>query len=63
MYLLLRMQCVISNTSNIHCSQCQIFIGQGGHIDTSGHEPDSSYDTALRILQVQQALQTRLTIG
>lgn len=33
-------------------SVCPIFIGSDGHIDTSGHEPDAHFDTALRILQV-----------
>ncbi|KAJ5667938.1 uncharacterized protein N7477_006508 [Penicillium maclennaniae] len=43
---------ILSNLMvKVNC-QCQIFIGQGGHIDTSAHEPDPNYDTALRILQI-----------
>jgi hypothetical protein len=35
-----------------HDSNSPIFIGTGGHLDTSAHEPDPQFDTALRILQV-----------
>ena len=33
-------------------SVCPIFIGSDGYIDTSAHEPDARFDTALRILEV-----------
>ncbi|KAJ5118534.1 hypothetical protein N7526_010171 [Penicillium atrosanguineum] len=45
----------------VNC-QCQIFIGQGGHIDTSAHEPDPNYDTALRTLQIDNPMVRRQLI-
>ncbi|KAJ5124646.1 uncharacterized protein N7515_008471 [Penicillium bovifimosum] len=33
-----------------------ILIGSGGHLDTSAHEPDSRFDTVLRILQIDNEL-------
>ncbi|KAJ5306641.1 hypothetical protein N7508_005656 [Penicillium antarcticum] len=33
-----------------------IFIGNGGHLDTSAHEPDPQFDTALRILEIDNEL-------
>lgn len=33
-------------------SELPIFIGSEGYIDTSAHEPDSQFDTALRVLEV-----------
>ncbi|KAJ5594544.1 uncharacterized protein N7459_000752 [Penicillium hispanicum] len=41
---------------------CQIFIGKGNDIDTSAHEPDSHYDTALRILQIDNPMVRRQLI-
>ncbi|KAF7164957.1 hypothetical protein CNMCM5623_009335 [Aspergillus felis] len=41
---------------------CPIFIGSDGHIDTSEHEPEPHYDTALRILQVDNELVRRQLI-
>ncbi|RHZ53073.1 DNA repair protein SMC6 [Aspergillus thermomutatus] len=41
---------------------CPIFIGSDGHIDTSEHEPESQYDTALRILQIENELVRRQLI-
>jgi hypothetical protein len=40
--------------SNSRCSQCQILVGSNENIDTSNHEPDSQYDTVLRVLQVRK---------
>ncbi|OJJ34299.1 hypothetical protein ASPWEDRAFT_173721 [Aspergillus wentii DTO 134E9] len=39
-----------------------IFIGSDGHIDTTGHEPDSRFDTALRVLQIDNELVRRQLI-
>ncbi|KKK17220.1 DNA repair protein [Aspergillus ochraceoroseus] len=36
-----------------------IFIGSDGHIDTSQHEPDLQFDTALRVLQIESELVRR----
>lgn len=33
-------------------SELPIFIGSEGYIDTSEHEPDAQFDTALRVLEV-----------
>ncbi|KAJ6111608.1 hypothetical protein N7523_007669 [Penicillium sp. IBT 18751x] len=53
---------ILSNLMmKVNC-QCQIFIGQGGHIDTSAHEPDPNYDTALRILQIDNHMVRRQLI-
>ncbi|KAF7118316.1 hypothetical protein CNMCM5793_007828 [Aspergillus hiratsukae] len=41
---------------------CPIFIGSDGHIDTSEHEPESHYDTALRIIQIDNELVRRQLI-
>ncbi|GFF26822.1 structural maintenance of chromosomes protein 6 [Aspergillus udagawae] len=41
---------------------CPIFIGSDGHIDTSEHEPEPHYDTALRILQIDNELVRRQLI-
>ncbi|THC91439.1 hypothetical protein EYZ11_009106 [Aspergillus tanneri] len=41
---------------------CPIFIGSDGHLDTSEHEPDSQFDTALRILQIDNELVRRQLI-
>ncbi|KAF7590168.1 Structural maintenance of chromosomes protein 6 [Aspergillus hancockii] len=41
---------------------CPIFIGSGGYIDTSGHEPDPRFDTALRVLQIDNELVRRQLI-
>ncbi|KAJ5152855.1 uncharacterized protein N7482_009333 [Penicillium canariense] len=35
---------------------CPILVGDRDNIDTSNHEPDSQYDTVLRILQIDNAL-------
>lgn len=40
--------CLFNNAGSI----CPIFIGNDGYIDTSEHEPDLKFDTALRVLQV-----------
>ncbi|KAH1628117.1 hypothetical protein KXX39_004555 [Aspergillus fumigatus] len=41
---------------------CPIFIGSDGHIDTSEHEPEPHYDTALRVLQIDNELVRRQLI-
>ncbi|PKX91567.1 DNA repair protein SMC6 [Aspergillus novofumigatus IBT 16806] len=41
---------------------CPIFIGSDGHIDTSEHEPEPHYDTALRVLQIDNDLVRRQLI-
>ncbi|PLB51753.1 DNA repair protein Rad18 [Aspergillus steynii IBT 23096] len=41
---------------------CPIFIGSDGILDTSEHEPDSHFDTALRILQIDNELVRRQLI-
>lgn len=35
---------------------CPIFIGSGGYINTSEYEPDPQFDTALRVLQIDNEL-------
>ncbi|KAL2816854.1 P-loop containing nucleoside triphosphate hydrolase protein [Aspergillus cavernicola] len=42
----------------VNCS-VGIFIGGGGRIDTSQHEPDSRFDTVLRVLQIDNELVRR----
>ncbi|OGM39759.1 DNA repair protein Rad18 [Aspergillus bombycis] len=46
---------------NVNCI-CPIFIGNGGYIDTSKHEPDLKFDTALRVLQIDNELVRRQLI-
>lgn len=41
---------------------CPIFIGSEGTLDTSEHEPDLHFDTALRILQIDNQLVRRQLI-
>ena len=36
------------------CSTCPIFIGNNNAIDTKDKEPDPSFDTALKVLQVSK---------
>ncbi|KAJ5593003.1 hypothetical protein N7537_009907 [Penicillium hordei] len=45
----------------VQCN-CPIFIGSGGHLDTSAHEPDSQYKTVLRTLQIDNELVRRQLI-
>ncbi|KAB8076691.1 P-loop containing nucleoside triphosphate hydrolase protein [Aspergillus leporis] len=53
---------ILSNIMHkINCI-CPIFIGSGGYIDTSGHEPDPQFDTALRVLQIDNELVRRQLI-
>ncbi|KAL4907604.1 hypothetical protein BDW74DRAFT_110880 [Aspergillus multicolor] len=42
----------------VNCS-VPIFIGGGGRLDTSHHEPDQQYDTVLRVLQFDNELVRR----
>ncbi|KAL5332680.1 hypothetical protein BJX70DRAFT_404329 [Aspergillus crustosus] len=42
----------------VNCS-VPILIGSDGHIDTSQHEPDTRYDTVLRVLQINNDLVRR----
>ncbi|KAL4948007.1 hypothetical protein BDW69DRAFT_177269 [Aspergillus filifer] len=42
----------------VNCS-VPIFIGSGGHLDTSQHEPDQQFDTVLRVLQIDNELVRR----
>ncbi|KAL4864957.1 hypothetical protein BDV12DRAFT_175340 [Aspergillus spectabilis] len=42
----------------VNCS-VPIFIGSDGRIDTSQHEPDTRYDTVLRVLQIDNDLVRR----
>ncbi|KAL4783966.1 P-loop containing nucleoside triphosphate hydrolase protein [Aspergillus varians] len=42
----------------VNCS-VPIFIGSGGRIDTSQHEPDHQFDTVLRVLQIDNELVRR----
>ncbi|PIG83440.1 DNA repair protein Rad18 [Aspergillus arachidicola] len=46
---------------NVNCI-CPIFIGNDGYIDTSEHEPDHKFDTALRVLQIDNELVRRQLI-
>ncbi|KAE8131136.1 P-loop containing nucleoside triphosphate hydrolase protein [Aspergillus pseudotamarii] len=46
---------------NVNCI-CPIFIGNDGYIDTSEHEPDLKFDTALRVLQIDNELVRRQLI-
>ncbi|KAI4151925.1 MAG: hypothetical protein LQ341_000809 [Variospora aurantia] len=39
----------LSEVMNRCQCQCPIMIGNNGHVDTSGHEPDPKFDTSLRI--------------
>ncbi|CRG83271.1 hypothetical protein PISL3812_00622 [Talaromyces islandicus] len=41
---------------------CPILIGSEGHIDTSQHEPDSKFDTILRVLDIDDDLVRRQLI-
>ncbi|CAG7998256.1 unnamed protein product [Penicillium salamii] len=41
---------------------CPIFIGSGGHLDTTGKEPDPRFDTVLRTLQIDNELVRRQLI-
>ncbi|ODM18324.1 hypothetical protein SI65_06195 [Aspergillus cristatus] len=41
---------------------CPIYIGSDGHIDTSQHEPDADFDTASRVLQIDNDLVRRQLI-
>ncbi|KAL8705541.1 MAG: hypothetical protein Q9201_001358 [Fulgogasparrea decipioides] len=43
--LMARMQC-----------QCPIMIGNNGRVDTTDHEPDPTFDTSLRILEIDEDL-------
>ncbi|OJK00610.1 hypothetical protein ASPACDRAFT_77462 [Aspergillus aculeatus ATCC 16872] len=53
---------ILSNImQRVNCV-CPIFIGSDGHIDTSNHEPDPTYDTALRVLQIDNELVRRQLI-
>ncbi|KAJ5372136.1 hypothetical protein N7517_004142 [Penicillium concentricum] len=45
----------------VQCN-CPIFIGSGGRLDTSAHEPDSQYNTVLRTLQIDNELVRRQLI-
>ncbi|KAJ5816889.1 hypothetical protein N7447_009122 [Penicillium robsamsonii] len=45
----------------VQCN-CPIFIGSGGRLDTSAHEPDSQYKTVLRTLQIDNELVRRQLI-
>ncbi|KAL4973253.1 hypothetical protein BDW66DRAFT_142642 [Aspergillus desertorum] len=42
----------------VNCS-VPIFIGSGGRIDTSQHEPDQQFDTILRVLRIDNELVRR----
>ncbi|KAE8375322.1 hypothetical protein BDV26DRAFT_268123 [Aspergillus bertholletiae] len=46
---------------NVNCT-CPIFIGSDGYIDTSEYEPDLRFDTALRVLQIDNELVRRQLI-
>ncbi|CAL5866623.1 uncharacterized protein PFLUO_LOCUS832 [Penicillium psychrofluorescens] len=52
------MNLLSSIMQRVNC-QCPILIGRGGHLDTSAHEPDPEYDTALRVLQIDNELVRR----
>ncbi|KAF9887119.1 Structural maintenance of chromosomes protein 6 [Aspergillus nanangensis] len=53
---------ILSNVmQRVNCV-CPIFIGTEGHIDTSEHEPDHHFDTALRVLQIDNELVRRQLI-
>ncbi|KAL2003571.1 hypothetical protein VTN02DRAFT_3237 [Thermoascus thermophilus] len=53
---------ILSNVmQRVNCV-CPIFIGSEGHIDTSQHEPDSRFDTALRVLEIDNDLVRRQLI-
>lgn len=39
----------------VGCS-CPILIGNDDHIDTSAHEPDPEFETAMRILQIENPM-------
>ncbi|KAL2009256.1 hypothetical protein VTN00DRAFT_7450 [Thermoascus crustaceus] len=53
---------ILSNImQRVNCV-CPIFIGSEGHIDTSQHEPDSRFDTALRVLEIDNDLVRRQLI-
>ncbi|OJJ43339.1 hypothetical protein ASPZODRAFT_136183 [Penicilliopsis zonata CBS 506.65] len=53
---------ILSNIMQRVDCVCPIFIGSGGHIDTSGHEPDDRYDTALKVLDIDNDLVRRQLI-
>ncbi|CAI7591483.1 unnamed protein product [Penicillium bialowiezense] len=41
---------------------CPVFIGSGGHLDTTGKEPDPQFDTVLTTLQIDNELVRRQLI-
>ncbi|KAL8649422.1 MAG: hypothetical protein Q9210_004404 [Variospora velana] len=46
----------LSEVMNRCQCQCPIMIGNNGHVDTSGHEPDPKFDTSLRVLEIDNDL-------
>ncbi|KAI2786749.1 hypothetical protein POX_g09141 [Penicillium oxalicum] len=48
-----RDQKTLSNIMRRVGCQCPILVGDNKNIDTSGNEPDSQYDTVLRVLQIE----------
>ncbi|KAJ5162448.1 hypothetical protein N7492_007840 [Penicillium capsulatum] len=57
-----RDQSLLSNIMRRVRCNCPIFIGSGGDIDTSANEPDPQYDTALRVLHIDNPMVRRQLI-
>ncbi|KAJ9359506.1 DNA repair protein [Paecilomyces variotii] len=53
---------ILSNIMKRVKCELPIFIGSEGYIDTSEHEPDAQFDTALRVLEIDNDLVRRQLI-